>query len=49
LKEFTGIEISFMDWIKYAMPMAIVTVPAAVGVVYLVFRPDPAIRLPQIR
>jgi sodium-dependent dicarboxylate transporter 2/3/5 len=47
LKEFTGIEISFMDWIKYAMPMAIVTVPAAVGVVYVVFRPDPAIRLPR--
>ncbi len=47
LKEFTGIEISFMDWIKYAMPMAIVTVPAAVGVVYLVFRPDPAIQLPK--
>ena len=47
LKEFTGIEISFMDWIKFAMPMAIVTVPAAVGVVYLVFRPDPAIQLPK--
>jgi len=48
LKEFTGIEISFMDWIKYAMPLAVVTVPAAVGVVYLVFRPDPAIQLPRI-
>jgi sodium-dependent dicarboxylate transporter 2/3/5 len=47
LKEFTGIEISFMDWIKYAMPMAVVTVPAAVGVVYLVFRPDPTIQLPK--
>ena len=48
LKEFTGIEISFMDWIKYAMPMAVVTVPAAVMVVYLVFRPDPTIRLPRL-
>jgi sodium-dependent dicarboxylate transporter 2/3/5 len=48
LKEFTGIEITFMDWIKYAMPMALVTVPAAVGVVYLVFRPDPAIKLPKL-
>ena len=48
LKEFTGIEITFMDWIKYAMPMAIVTVPAAVGVVYLVFRPDPSIQLPKL-
>ncbi len=47
LKEFTGIEITFMDWIKYAMPMAIVTVPAAVGVVYLVFRPDPSFKMPH--
>ena len=48
LKEFTGIEITFMDWIKYAMPMAVVTVPAAVGVVYLVFRPDPSLKLPKL-
>jgi len=48
LKEFTGLEITFMDWIKFAMPMAIVTVPAAVSVVYLVFRPDPAIKLPKL-
>jgi sodium-dependent dicarboxylate transporter 2/3/5 len=48
LKEFTGVEISFMDWIKYAMPMAIVTVPASVGVVYLVFRPDTSIKLPKL-
>ncbi len=47
LKEFTGIEITFMDWIKYAMPIAIVTVPAAVGVVYFVFRPDSSIDLPS--
>jgi sodium-dependent dicarboxylate transporter 2/3/5 len=47
LKEFTGIEISFLDWIKYAMPAAILTVPAAVGVVYLVFRPDPGKTLPR--
>jgi sodium-dependent dicarboxylate transporter 2/3/5 len=47
LKEFTGIEISFIDWIKYAMPAAIVTVPAAVGIVYLVFRPNPKYKLPQ--
>jgi len=47
LLEFTGIEISFFDWIKYAMPVAIVTVPVAVGVVWLVFRPDPQFKLPQ--
>lgn len=49
LHEFTGgqYEISFFDWIKYAMPAAIVTVPAAVCVLYLLFRPDPNIKLPQ--
>jgi sodium-dependent dicarboxylate transporter 2/3/5 len=48
LKEFTGVEITFMDWIKFAMPMAIVTAPASVGVVYLIFRPDPAFQLPKL-
>ena len=46
MKEFTGIELSFFDWIIYAMPGAIVTVPAAVLVVYFVFRPNPKYRLP---
>jgi len=47
LKEFTGIEITFFDWIKYAAPAALVTVPAAVGIVYLLFRPNPKYKLPQ--
>jgi sodium-dependent dicarboxylate transporter 2/3/5 len=47
LKEFTGIEITFFDWILYAMPAAIVTVPAAVFIVYLVYRPDPEFKLPD--
>ena len=47
LKEFTGIEITFLDWIKYAMPAALITVPVAVGIVYLVFRPDPKFKLPE--
>ena len=47
LKEFTGIEITFFDWIKYAMPAAMLTVPAAVGIVYMVFRPDPKFKLPE--
>lgn len=47
LKEFTGVEISFFDWIKYAMPAALITVPAAVGVIYLVFRPDRSFKLPK--
>ena len=47
LKEFTGIEITFFDWILYAMPAAILTVPIAVLIVYLVFRPDSKYKLPQ--
>ena len=47
LHEFTGIEISFFDWIKFAMPAAILTVPVAVLVVYFVFRPDPKFKLPE--
>ena len=47
LKEFTGLEITFFDWIKYCMPAALITVPAAVFIVYLVYRPDPRIKLPQ--
>ena len=47
LKEFTGLEITFMDWIKYCMPIAVVTVPVAVMAVYLVYRPDPGLKLPE--
>ncbi len=47
LKEFTGLEITFFDWIKYALPGALITVPAAVGVVYLIFRPNPKYKLPK--
>ena len=46
LKEYTGIEITFFEWMLYAMPAAIVTVPIAVIVVYFVFRPDPKYKLP---
>ena len=45
LLEFTGLEITFFEWIKYAMPAAILTVPIAVGVVWLVFRPDPKYKM----
>ena len=47
LKEFTGIEISFFDWIIYAMPAALLCVPLAVGLVYLIYRPDPKFKLPR--
>ena len=47
LKEFTGIEITFFQWILYAMPAAIITVPAAVLIVYMIYRPDPSYTLPD--
>ena len=47
LKEFTGIEITFLQWIIYAMPAALITVPVAVFTVYLVYRPDPKFKLPD--
>lgn len=47
LQEFTGLEINFLDWMKYAMPAAILTVPIAVTIVYFVFRPDPKFKLPE--
>ena len=45
LKEFTGLEITFFDWIKYCMPAAVICVPAVVFIVYLIYRPDPNIKL----
>ncbi|MBU8849054.1 MAG: DASS family sodium-coupled anion symporter [Desulfobacterales bacterium] len=47
LKEFTGIEITFFEWILYAMPAAIITTPIAVLIVYMVYRPDPKFKLPD--
>ena len=47
LKEFTGIEISFLDWMIFAMPAALLTVPASVAIIWLLYRPDPNIRLPR--
>jgi sodium-dependent dicarboxylate transporter 2/3/5 len=47
LKEFTGLEITFFDWIKYAMPASLLTVPAVVLIVYFVFRPNPKYKLPE--
>jgi len=46
LKDLTGVEITFFEWIKFAFPLALVTVPAAVLVVYLVHRPNPKFKLP---
>ncbi len=47
LKEFTGMELTFFDWMKFAFPAALVTVPLAVGSLYLVYRPDRRFKLPR--
>ena len=49
LSEFTNgkFEITFLDWIKYAMPAALVTVPLVVVIMYFLYRPDPKFKLPQ--
>ncbi|MCJ7773642.1 MAG: anion permease, partial [Desulfobacterales bacterium] len=47
LKELTGVEITFLDWMIYNLPLALILVPISVCVVYLVFRPDPKINLPE--
>ena len=47
LHEFTGIELTFFDWMLYAMPGALICVPAVVTVLYFVFRPDPKFKLPE--
>ena len=48
LKDITGIEISFFDWMLYAMPAAIVAVPAVWFAVFLVFRPDRNLEFPKL-
>jgi solute carrier family 13 (sodium-dependent dicarboxylate transporter), member 2/3/5 len=47
LKEFTGLEITFFQWMLYAMPAAILTVPVAVLIVYMIYPPDPNFKLPK--
>ncbi len=47
LKEFTGMELTFFDWIKFAAPAGFVTVPLAVCVIYFVYRPDRSFKLPK--
>lgn len=47
LKEFTGIEITFLDWIVYAIPASLILTPAVVFITYLFYRPDPKYKLPD--
>ena len=47
LKEFTGMELTFFDWTKFAAPAGLIAVPLAVAVIYFVYRPDPKFKLPK--
>ncbi len=47
LKEFTGMELTFFDWIKFAAPAGLITVPLAVLILYFVYRPDSSFKLPR--
>lgn len=47
LKEFTGLELTFFDWIKFAAPAGLITVPLAVVILYFVYRPDRSFKLPK--
>jgi len=47
LKDFTGIEISFLDWLIHAMVPALLTLPVIWSVVYLIFRPDTSVEFPK--
>lgn len=40
LKDITGIDLTFFEWTFYAMPAALLAIPAVWCAVYLVFRPD---------
>jgi sodium-dependent dicarboxylate transporter 2/3/5 len=47
LKEFTGLELTFFDWIKFAAPAGLICVPLAVAILYFVYRPDSSFKLPR--
>ena len=46
LEEFTGIQITFGNWMLHAFPPALLIIPVVWGVVYLLFRPDKTLRFP---
>ena len=47
LKEFTGLELTFFDWTKFAAPAGLICVPLAVAILYFVYRPDRSFKLPR--
>jgi len=47
LEEFTGIQITFWNWMIHALPPAIIIIPVVWGIVYLVFSPDTSLYFPE--
>ncbi len=47
LEEFTGVQITFWDWMVHALPPALIIIPAVWGIVFLFFRPDRSLSFPE--
>lgn len=35
-----GVDVSFLDWMKYGVPISIILIPVAWGLLMLVFKPE---------
>lgn len=40
MKDMAGIDVSFLDWMKYGVPISIVLIPIAWGLLLLTFKPE---------
>ncbi|WP_251391498.1 SLC13 family permease [Mediterraneibacter agrestimuris] len=40
MKDLAGVDVSFLDWMKYGIPVSIVLIPIAWGLLLLMFKPE---------
>ena len=40
MKDMAGVDVSFLDWMKYGVPVSIILIPVAWGLLMLVFKPE---------
>lgn len=40
MKDMAGVDVSFLDWMKYGVPISIILIPVAWGLLMLVFKPE---------
>lgn len=40
MKDMAGIDMSFLDWMKYGVPISLILIPVAWGLLLLVFKPE---------